>query len=296
MRDYETDFVEDSLDQAILMHRDAHFAGSFEEMLKYYIAGGKGIDPQFDIERIQALALEEKSINRNLAAELLNAKEAEEVKRARDAYKAFRELYENSKSKNLLPILISNLILSEEILPENEIAAIVAHKSAAVPLLINLLRSEDMYNPLFPGYGQAPYLAAKCLGQIGDQRAIITLFETIGKGDFFDDDIALNALSAIGEPAKQFLLKIVNKLPLTEDNERAAIALLNFKEDEEIASVCFDFLKTLDLKKEASLATYLILACEALKDPKKRKEFVAFSNQVPKELQNDCKAIIKLWT
>ena len=74
-----------------------------------------------------------------------------------------------------------------------------------MPALIDLLRNEDFYDPLFPGYGEAPVLAAKCLGLIGDKRAIISLFEAIGEGDFFNEDIILDALHVIGNPARDFL-------------------------------------------------------------------------------------------
>ena len=62
----DDDFLEDfpiaySIDNAILMHRDAHFGGDFDVMLDYYQKEGKGISKDFDIERIQELAQVQKS-------------------------------------------------------------------------------------------------------------------------------------------------------------------------------------------------------------------------------------------
>lgn len=287
----------DTVDQDILKHRDAHFGGNFKVMLDYYRNEGKGVNPVFDIQRIEDLAAEELRLGKNIAPELLGADDAEEIKKSREAYKSLRELYTIKKPKSPFPILISNLILSEDAEPEKEINDIVQYKSAIVPFLIDILKSEDMYNPLFPGYGRAPYFAANCLGRIGDKRAIIALFESIGHGDFFDDEYALNALKAIGEPAKTFLLRVLHAKPLNEDNERAAISLIPFKDDPEVAKTCFSMLKEIDLKKDAYLATYLILACEGLKDANDRKAFETFSKQasIPRELKNDFNSILHLW-
>lgn len=288
---------EDSLDKEIVMQRDAHFGGSFSVMLDYYATAGRGVDLRFETGRIAELAEEEKRSGQNLAALLLGIDEADEIRKAREAYKKLKQLYDVKSPKNPFPKLIADLILSEAEEPEEEIAAIVAQKGTIVPSLIDLIRSEDMYNPIYPGYGKAPFLAARCLGQIGDRRAIIALFESIGRGDFFEDDIALNALKAIGSPAKEFLLKVLHGKPLTEDNERAAIALIAFKDDEEVAQKSFALLKALDLKKELSLATYLVLASEGLQGKVEREEFENFAKRqdLPKELKNDCGAVLKAW-
>jgi hypothetical protein len=295
--DFETPTFGDAQDQVILMHRDAHFGGNFNVMLDYYLKGGKGIAPDISQERIAWLAEEEKRLGHNLAAQLLSAQDAEEIKKARKAYKHLRDLCTLESPKTPYPLLIANLILSEDETPEKEMQAIVQEKKAIVPMLIDLLRSEEMYNPIYPGYGQAPYYAARCLGQIGDERALISLFESIGKGDFFDDDIALNALKSIGEPAKKFLLKVLHGRPINEDNERAAIALLAFKEDLDVAQAFFNLLKQLDLKKDAFLATYLILGSEGLKGSTQQKEFEDFSQQpgIPKDLKNDFNTVLKIW-
>lgn len=287
----------DSVDLEILMHREVHFGGNFAVMLEYYRRGGKGVNPDFEIQKIEDLAAEELRIGKNLAPLLLTAKEAEEIKTARDAYEGFRELYAVKSPKNKLPLLIADLILSEEEEPEKELEAILQEKATIVPLLIDLIRSEDFYNPLFPGYGKAYKSAAKALGLIGDKRALIALFESIGRGDFFDDEILLRALQAIGEPAKAFLLRVLKSKPFNEDNEKAAIALLAFKEDADVTSACFNFLKELDLKQQMALATYLILICEGITDQTLRNEFEAFSKQayIPKDLALDFKAILDEW-
>lgn len=289
--------LSDAEDLLILMHREAHFGGSFPIMLDYYQRGGKGISKDISIGRIIELAKHEEHLGQNLAALTLSAREAEEIAEALSSYKKLKSLYFSKSPKGQLPLLIANLILSEEEEPESEIRAIVEQKSAIVPLLIDLIRSEDMYNPLFPGYGQAPALAARCLGQIGDKRAIIALFEAIGKGDFFDDDMALQALKLIGEPAKNFLLTVLQGKPINEDNERAAIAILSFKDDPQVAEICFQVLKGLNLSKELYLATYLILACEGLKGSPLEQEFTQFGQNpsIPSELKNDFKAILHLW-
>lgn len=281
-------------DNTILMHREVHFGGNFDAMLEYYSRGGKGVLADFDLDRMLFLRDLEKTQGQNLAPQLLTAEESEKVKEAKEAYKKLRDTYKKSPTK--IPKLLADLILTEEENPEKEIAALLSEKKA-LPILLDLVKNENFYDPLFPGYGKAPFLAMKCLGQMGDPKAIIALFESIGRGDFFDDEIALKALREIGEPAKQFLLRVLKGKPINEDNERAAIALLAFKNDPEIAETCFQMLLELDLKKEAFLATYLILACSGLKNTPLEKSFkeLASGETMPKDLKGDLKSVLDEW-
>ena len=287
----------DALDHAILMHRDAHFGGKFSIMLDYYKKDGKGVQPEISIERIEKLHLLEDQLKQNLAALFLVSNEMEKVAEALQAYQQLREIYEVKKPKSIHPQLIADLVLSEEEEPSKEMEAIIAEKGLIVPSLINLLRNEDYYDPLFPGYGKAPFLAAECLGAIGDKRAIISLFEEIGHGDFFDDEQILQALKTIGKPARDFLLRVAHGRPLNEDNEKAAIALIAFKDDEEVALHCFDLLAQADVQEDPCLPTYLVLACEGLKDSAKRAAFQTMADNpgFDKQLREDMHAITHLW-
>lgn len=287
----------DALDHEILMHRDAHFGGKFPIMLEYYEQEGKGSQADFNKERILRLAELEQQMNQNIAALFLTANEMQKVADAREAYQKLRSLYEGKTSKNSIPRLIADLILTEDEEAAQEIESIAAEKERIVPALIDLLRDENFYDPLFPGYGQSPALAVKCLERIGDKRAIISLFESIGRSDFFSDDQILKALVAIGDPAKEFLLRVLKARPLNEDNERAAIALIAFRNDPEVASTCLEQLKKSEVQKDLCLSTYLVLACEGLTQQRDRDEFVTMSANegVPKQLREDMKGIIRGW-
>lgn len=289
----------DSLDSAILMHREAHFGGNFDVMIDYYERGGKGAFPEFTLERIRELQKMEQELGQNLAGVLLSGAEAERVAASKEAYQKLRSLYDirDKDEVHKYPKLLADLIFSEEEEPEAEINAIVAERSAIVPALLHFLESDDYYDPLFPGYGIAPAAAAKCLGLIGDKRAIVLLFESIGHHDFNQESNALEALKAIGPPAKEFLLHVLHAKPITFDNERAAMALLAFKEDPEVLNAAFNLLKELDLKKNSLLATHLILICEALQDPPKRQFLLDLSEKAttPASLRQDIKAISKHW-
>lgn len=283
-------------DHLILMHRDAHFGGSFEVMLQYYEEDGKGAMQEFDLARMRELEELERQAGKDLAGTFLSGAEAEKVAAARTAYKSLREIYENKKETNPCPRLIADLILSEDEHPQAEIDAIVSQKAFIVPSLIDLMRSEDFYDPLFPGYGQAPTLAAHCLGLIGDKRAMFSLFEAIGEANFFSEDYVLDALKQIGAPAKEFLMRVVQSEPINFDNERAAIALARFKEDPEVAACCFKMLSKPTVWKDPALAVHLILACEGLQDPQDRQQFAALATNpaFPKILVSDIKLISKL--
>lgn len=297
MSDIDEDFEEFplaySIDNAILMHRDAHFGGNFQTMIDYYEKGGRGISNEFEIKRIRELAELEIRTKQNLSAVMLSGPEAEKVATAKQAYISLREIYDIPNPKSKLPVLLADLILSEEEELPKAKAAVIAEKGAIVKLLLDLLRNEEFYDPLFPGYGLAPALAAECLGEIGDKRAIISLFELIGEGDFFNEDMILKALKSIGAPAKDFLLHVLHAKPLNQDNERAAVALVSFKEDPDVAEAALKTLQEIDLNKNASLATYLILICEGLAKEEQRQ---AFKNiEFPKSLQQDAKVISSSW-
>lgn len=290
--------LSDELDSKIFMHRDAHFGGNFPFMIDYYEKMGKGVLPELDLKRMCALHEVEQTYGKNLAGDFLSDVEVERVEQAKKSYETLKALYVGVRTSfNHIPRLIADLILSEENDPIQEIDAIVAEKNKIVPALLDLVKSENYHDPLFPGYGIAPSLAAKCLGLIGDKRAIISLFELIGNEDFFNEEDVLKALYQIGEPAKEFLLKILQSKPFTFDNERAAIVLLAFKEDQEVAEMSFSILKQLDLKKFPILATYLILICEGLKSEKSRQELLSLEKDpnISKSVKLDIKTISKSW-
>lgn len=285
-----------SIDNQIIMHREAHFGGNFALMIDYYKNDGKGVNKEFEISRIEELSKLQMQSGRDLATFLLSGAEIEKIAEAKNAYKTLRDIYTVKNTKNKLPKLISDLILAENEDTESAIQAVISEKSAIVPALVELLRNEAFCDPLFPGYGQAPALAAECLGKIGDKRAIISLYEAIGEGDFFNDDIILKALRSIGDPAKDFLLKVLHGHPINHDNEQAAIALIHFKDDVEVSLACLSLLKEIDLTKNEALATYLVLTCESL--PKnKQAELIELANKfnTPKTIKQDIQILAKMW-
>jgi hypothetical protein len=126
---------------------------------------------------------------------------------------------------------------------------------------------------------------------------MISLFEALGQGDFFADDQIVKALQAIGQPARDFLLHVLNGRPINEDNEKAAIALIAFKDDEEVANYCFDLLQKPDIQKDSCLPTYLVLACSGLKDPVRRQalKVMAKDSHFPSLLREDIKGVMRDW-
>lgn len=287
----------DTIDHEILMHRDAHFGGQFSIMLDYYRQEKRGIQPEFDLSRLERLATLEDQLKQNLAALFLASHEMQQVADARAMYQQLKAIYEVKSPKTRYPQLIADLILTEDEEATAEIAAVIAEKDKIVPALIEILRNEQLYDPLFPGYGLTPFLAVQCLGQIGDKRAIISLFEALGEGDFFADEQIIVALKAIGTPARDFLLHVVKALPLNEDNERAVIALIAFKEDEEVANFCLTLLQQAAIQKDFCLSTYLILVCAGLKDPAKRQLFkeMALDSHFSPFLHQDMQVIVHDW-
>jgi hypothetical protein len=283
-------------DVAILMHRDIHFGGSFDVMIAYYRGEGKGIQEDIDLDRVEELYRVEFATGQDLAPMLLGGAEAEKVGRIRDVYKSLREICEMDSSKNCIPKLLAELILSEDVEAENEVQAIVEQGSAAIPALSQLISSKDFYDPLYPGYGTAPSLAVKSLGKIKDPVSIPTLFEAIDAGNFDDEETVFHALVEIGPKAKQFLLRVLTLRPLTSDNERAARALTHFVPDEEVAKTALEQLQDPELCKHENLAAYLVLCCEGLRNSEDQQHFLQLDQRADLHaLHQDIQAIAKSW-
>jgi hypothetical protein len=289
--------LENAEDRLIVLHREAHFGGSFDQMVSYYESDGKGAQRDIELRRVRELMLIEKERKIDLLALLLSDSDRQLLKQVQDAYVALKELYEIQKPKNKIPRLLADLILSEDEEPTAEIAAVVAEKDKIVPQLLELLNSESMADPLFPGYGYAPELAARCLALIGDKRAIISLFESIGTGDIGSEECVLAGLHAIGEPAKHFLLGVLRAKPWGWDNVRAATALIRFNADPEVSKAALEMLSEANVFKDLSLAGELLLICEGLQSAQDRELFHSLAKvpTFPKELAFDHAYICKLW-
>jgi len=288
----------DELDHLILMNRDAHFGGDFDVMIQYYLdETGAGIHPDIDLERLKYLASVEAELGKDLAPFLLSGQEAEQVAKARQAYEKLKEVYEIEGQDLFLPRLIADLILSEDEEPQAEIAAVVAQGTRIVPELLLLIKSDEMYNALYPGYGLAPSLAIECLGNIGDPDTVTALFEILGKETLFDELVVLESLAKMGEPAKNFLLKHIQGRPLTYDNTNAAFALTVFADDPEVAIACFEQLKQPEVRDKPLLRTYLLCCCTSIRETAEKEEFIRASEDpnFPPELRSEMKSLIHDW-
>ncbi len=271
--EYEAAPILESEETLIIMHRDAHFNGQFDLMLEYYQNDSKGVQDEIAISQIEKLRAIEEESGANLGAFLLSGAEMERIGASRKIYRELQSLYEDYQTS--LPQLIADLILSEELEPEKEIAAVAKEGKKAVSLLLDLVRSDQFYDPLFPGYGYAPTHAAECLGQIGDPASIRPLFELLGHHDFNNEEVVLSALRGIGKETKKFLEHLVASSPITNDNIQAAIAYISFDIDPEIGEFCFNQLQREEVLARADLARYLIWGCEHLKDRSKLKTLLA---------------------
>lgn len=214
--------IEDELDHLILMHRDVHFGGSFAIMRDFYKEEHRGCLQDIDLDRIEYLMQMEHDANFNLSEEFLTESEKAEVKKCHDAYIHLRQH----------PSAFTNLILSDEDDPKEEIAAIVKKGDDAVPTLLTLLQQPELFNPLYPGYGQTPHYIVRCLEEIGDTSAIKPLFEAMNHGDFEFESAVVSALAKLD--ARKFLLERLKLTPFGRENINAAIALAAYENDPQI--------------------------------------------------------------
>ena len=246
----------DETDIEILMHRDVHFGGNFNIMLSYYKDDNVGVNEEFEIDRIATLAEAEKAVGENLATKVLPSPMIEDIERAKDVYFKLRDVYDE-KNSSTIATLISDLILSEEDVPQTEIDALVANGDEAVDALIKLIDSSMFYNKLYPGYGRAPGYAATVLAKIGNPKAIYHIFAALGQDSFETEEAFLSALKALGSESRSFLLKRLQEKPYSRDNEHAAIALAMFLPDEEIKKAALKLLEDKDTLKHESFSEYL---------------------------------------
>lgn len=290
-------YLTEEIDHEILKHRDAHFAGDFKVMHDYYQEERMQQHPEIELERIEYLAQVEAELNQNLTELFLSQQEKEEIANALHAYGALKEIYLDEKKGDLFSRLLADLILAEDEEATEEIEQVVAQGSKIVPALISLLESKEAYNSLFPGYGYAPYFAILCLGKIKDPAAIRPLFEALSQEALFDEQVILEALKNIGEPAKKYLLRQIASHPITKENINAAYALTLFTNDSEVAKIAFEALQDPSVCASTLFSTYLIFNLEALKHTPLKEEVIIWSKAAPlsPSLHKELQEIVADW-
>lgn len=293
--DYEHYPLSDELDNEVIMHRNAHFGGKFDIMLEYYSQEGKGAHPDITLDKIEELLHKEHEMQEDIGMLLLSEAENEKVEESKAKYQQLRSIYNVKNSKTPLPALIADLILTENPEPEEEIQALVEHGEAAVAFLHDIMKSDELYDPLFPGYGYAPIHAAECLGKIGSHSSIRILFEQIGTGTFANEEAVFHGLKCIGKKAESFLWDIIKSRPIRPDTEKAVIAILEFPHHEETAKAFLEMLQEEGVKAYPSLMLYLIFGCEDLKDKKLREQFASLKSNIPVEFHQDMDVVIRNW-
>lgn len=285
----------DTIDIEILMHRDVHFGGNFGIMLDYYKKNGIGSMPDFDETRIYELKLAEEQQEGDLSEAMLPDLAKTQVEKAKEMYRELRSVYEEDKGE--IATLLSDLILAEDDDPKEEIEAIVHKSDSIVMPLCELLGTDLLFDPLYPGYGRAPILAAKCLEKIQDTRAIDPLFQALGQDNFFTDEAIIHALVSFGGQAKAFLIQRLTDLPYSKDNERAAIALAAFQLDEEIANAFMQVLRSEDLAKHVPLGIYAACGLTELENESLREEFMLLGERdtLHAQVKDEIKLISSIW-
>lgn len=284
----------DAVDNEIIMHRDVHFSKNFSIMLEYYLHDSVGVIEEFPIQRIRELKKIEDNLKQDIAETILSDDQIRRIEKAKSIYIQLKDVYEKTE-KNSIAQKISDLILSEEPLPQKEMDALTT-KDALDPLL-NLVDSLDFYDPLFPGYGRVPEFAAQILAKIQNPRALPHLFYAIEHADFSTEVAFIQAIVSFKEKALEFLFPKIEKKPFTSENKLAVHILTNFPPHPQIAQKTLSLLQREDIYEQTDLAAYLVLACEGLCDEVSRKRFSALKTVLPKDspLQGDLSLIESSW-
>ncbi|MDN3504970.1 MAG: hypothetical protein P0S95_05295 [Rhabdochlamydiaceae bacterium] len=286
----------DAQDLEVLMHRDAHFGGNFDVMLEYYEQKGVGVHPDFELNRIKQLKLQQDVSEDNLSELLMPMPDRQMVERSKKLYHDLRSIYEKG-GEETVPRLISDLILSEEELPQDEIDKLVVFGKESTKLLLNLIASDNFYDPLFPGYGRSPIFAAKALALIQDETSIPFLFSALGQDNFFTDEEVIKALTSFGDKSKKFLVSRLTSKPYTKENENAIIALSSLEDDLDVALTAIAILEEEQVWQHEGFVNYLIFACSGLIEEKDRNRFKALLKRegLKKHLKNEIEVVINHW-
>jgi len=287
----------DELDHLILQHREAHFGGDFKVMVDFYEKESFGIHPEFEIERIEYLQKVEKELGQDLAKTLLSDLEKDQVTRSLEAYAHLKEVYQEGNKSTLAERLLSDLFLIEDGEGKEEIAHVLEQKEKMVGGLIRMIDSAQAFDPLFPGYGYAPYFAIICLGKMGDPKAIKPLFSLLEKEFVFDEYVVTEALHQIGESAKQFLLDMTQTRPVTKENADAAFALCAFEAESAICKNAFEQLKSEEAQTHPLFVAYLLCNLDNAEAAPLKEEVLAWANdsETPKKLQKEVLEITSKW-
>ena len=277
----------DELDTEIVMHRNAHFGGSFDAMLEYYKRGGVGAVDDFTPGRIEKL----KEMGPDIDA-MLPEEAKIKVQKVKHMYQDLRSLYE--KEGDPKKLLVTDMLLSEDPEPKKEMDAVVAEKETTYSSLIHMIDSLDFYDPLYPGYGRGPQLAAACLARIGNPEALPHLFNALSYDDFFASEAFLTAIASFGEKAKQFLLEVLGTTPYGKDNDMAASALSSMPIDERVSKKALDLMLNPNFQKHPTFMIYLVLLCSELKMDEDRQIFQNLRKKdFPKEVHEEMDLILK---
>lgn len=281
----------DTIDLEILMHKDAHFGGSYAVMIDYYLEDGLGVQEEFSIERIKELEAFDKE--GNLSEEILPELAKNDVTFSKDLYAKLKNCYE--QDDELLQKL-SDLILTESYEPREEIEALSNFHQRAVKPLLEIIIQDHFYNPLNPGYAKAPINAALTLKKIGDPKAIPYLFNALGKS-FTVDEVLIDTLISFGSAGEEFLQGRLKGTPYTKDNYLAALALSSFAVNDETAKIALSLLEEPSTFSRSSYTSYLICICEGLENDEDRNKFtqIANSSGLKKNLADEMKIILSFW-
>lgn len=238
-------------DRDILLHREAHFASSFALMLEAYENETRAAVLDIDAASIRRLMHIEEKLGKNLAPIILQADDAKKIAQVRKMYKLLRD----ASGAELGPI--SDMILSED-----EDFEAIAKKTAEfgpflIPALRTIIENDILYDPLWPGYGQAPCIAAITLGLLQAASSIPSLFSMLQNDSFDVQNASLRALTMMQDESEKFCLAQLKSRPISRNNELAALALCSFTPDDEIINAVNSELQSIDVQKHKNLTAYL---------------------------------------
>lgn len=247
--------VVDEEDRRILLHRDAHFSGSFPAMLEYYERpDARGVHDEISYNRIAFLADVEKRLGRDIAPLILAGADAEKIAWARKMYADIQK----ASHDNPNAALFSTILLHEENeleFSEEDLQKLSQHPS----LLLMLASSEEFRDELAPGYGKAPLDAIRLIGKLKIREGMEPLLRLLATAEGEEEEELLFALYSLGDEVLEKACSFLASKPLTPFHERMALLLLQFLPDPRAVLCANTLLKDKEIER-SPLAKWLMLA------------------------------------
>ena len=275
----------DELDVSLLMQKNIHFGGSFQEMLEYY-QDVSLLEHRDDIDIDRVSYLKEVEDAGTDLEELLDEQTLEEIEDKKSLYSQIED--QAADSNNPEEQAIANLILCSEFDVEDEIITAANLGDDIVPYVLKIIERDDFYSKISPGQGRAPASAIRVLIALRDNSAILLLFSRMFNISTYTEGVFMQYFREFEAETKELIRRMLSGKTWSLDHERALSIATYLSFNQEIADECFAIIKDQSrCPKDEAYQTYLALVSNGDFDfPQNRKEDIIGLDHIEASVKN----------